>query len=70
MVQPELQIMNSQEAGDYLKVSKLFIQTLAKNKKIPATKIGRSWIFTRDSLDRWIRKRLNEDAILESLSLE
>ena len=65
-----LQIMTADEAGGYLKISKLFVQTLARNRKIPATKIGRSWIFTRDSLDRWIRKRLNEDAILESLSID
>jgi len=60
------EILTAEEAGKYLKVSKPFVVKLAKDGKVPATKLGRSWRFTRASLDNWIKKRLNEDAVLES----
>ncbi len=54
-------IMTAEEAAKYLKVSKQFIVKLAKEKKLPATKIGRSWRFSKSSLDLWINKRLKID---------
>ena len=62
----DTEIMTAEEASKYLKISKPFVVKLAKDGKVPATKIGRSWRFTRASLDNWIKKRLNEDAVLES----
>ena len=44
-------IMTAEEAGKYLKVSKPFMVKLAKDGKVPATKIGRYWRFTRSSLE-------------------
>ncbi len=55
------EIMTTEEAAEYLKVSKQFIVKLAKEKKLPATKIGRCWRFSRPSLEQWISKRLRVD---------
>ena len=53
------EIMTAEEAGEYLKVSKPFIVKLAKEGQVPATKLGRSWRFSRPHLQKWIDKRLN-----------
>lgn len=51
-------IMTPDEAAKFLKVSKSFLYQRAKSKEIPALKLGKSWRFTRSSLNRWINKQL------------
>lgn len=51
-------IMTPDEAAKFLKVSKSFLYQRAKTKEIPALKLGKSWRFTRSSLNRWINKQL------------
>ena len=45
--EPAPEIMNIEEVADLLRVSTQTIYTLARNGKLPATKIGREWRFSR-----------------------
>ena len=44
------------EVVDYLKVTKRAIYRLAAAKKIPAFKVGGSWRFRMEDIDRWIAR--------------
>jgi excisionase family DNA binding protein/YgiT-type zinc finger domain-containing protein len=44
------EIMNIEEVADLLRVSAQTVYTLARNGKLPATKIGREWRFSRAKL--------------------
>ncbi|MBB63471.1 MAG: AlpA family transcriptional regulator [Waddliaceae bacterium] len=54
----EEEVLTCAEASKYLKVSKSFLYKKAKEKEIPAMKVGNIWRFTRSSLNRWINQRL------------
>lgn len=48
---PELpEIMNVEEVADLLRVSSQTVYNLVKQGKLPATKIGREWRFSRDAV--------------------
>jgi excisionase family DNA binding protein len=46
--------MTSVEAAEYLKMHVKTVCRLAKEKKIPAKKVGSEWRFLRSVLDRWL----------------
>jgi excisionase family DNA binding protein len=39
----------------YLKMPKSTLYRLVQGKKLPGHKVGRSWRFDRDEIDRWIK---------------
>jgi excisionase family DNA binding protein/YgiT-type zinc finger domain-containing protein len=45
--EPAPEIMNIEEVADLLRISTQTVYTLARNGKLPATKIGREWRFSR-----------------------
>ena len=45
------------EAVDYIGVGKTQLYQLAKEGKIPATKVGKQWKFDSDQLDLWLSKK-------------
>ncbi len=47
-------VMTSVEAADYLKMHVKTVCRLAKEKKIPAKKVGSEWRFLRSVLDKWL----------------
>jgi len=47
--------MDIKEAATYLGLSVFTVRKLAKNKGLPAAKIGRAYRFIRDDLDSYIR---------------
>lgn len=49
-------LMNTDEAAQYLHISKDWLYTLASKKDIPYYKVGKGLRFDRDELDRWQRK--------------
>ena len=57
------QIMTTREVARYLKLHEITSGKYAKEGKIPATKIGRSWRFTKDSIDDLIA---SQTGMLES----
>jgi len=50
-------IMTVQEVAAYLRLSMATVYKLAQARKIPATKIGRTWRFSRQLVDEWVRQQ-------------
>jgi len=57
------EVMTSVEAAEYLKMHVKTVCRLAKEKKIPAKKVGSEWRFLRSVLDRWLAQ---EEEALET----
>lgn len=51
------EIMTPHEAAEYLNLHVRTIYRLAKNGKLPGHKVGRSWRFRKDALDKWLSVR-------------
>ena len=52
-------LMTIDEVAKYLRIHKSTIYRLAKNRRIPASKVGNKWRFRKDVIDRWLSKREN-----------
>ncbi len=52
----ENNLMTVHDVAAYLRLSEATIYRLAKSKKMPAVKIGRTWRFQRRLVEEWIRK--------------
>ena len=48
------QIMTTREMAEYLKFHEITICKHAADGKIPAFRIGRSWRFDKEAIDKWI----------------
>ena len=47
-------ILTPKEVSKYLKIPLSSLHQLAREKKIPAFKVGRHWRFKKDEIKRWI----------------
>jgi uncharacterized protein len=47
--------INLEELADYLQVSRAYLYKEVQAGQIPAVKLGRSWRFDRDAIDRWLK---------------
>jgi excisionase family DNA binding protein len=52
------QIMDIKELSEYLGIGKSKIYSLIRMKKIPASKIGRQYRFSKDIVDSWLRDKV------------
>ena len=52
------QIMDIKELSEYLGIGKSKIYSLIKQKKIPASRIGRQYRFSKDIVDNWLKERI------------
>ena len=50
-------VMNVEEVAAYLRVAPATIYRLAKRGEIPGAKVGRSWRFQKESIDRWLAEQ-------------
>ncbi|MEL7237149.1 MAG: helix-turn-helix domain-containing protein [Chloroflexota bacterium] len=51
-------VYTMQEAADYLDISKAMMETyVIRRGEIPGEKIGRSWVFTKETLDHFKRSK-------------
>lgn len=50
-------VMTVHDVAKYLRLSEATVYKLAKDKKIPAIKIGRAWRFQRRVVEEWIKRR-------------
>lgn len=48
------QVLTIEELADYLRVSKSAIYRLVQEGRLPGRKVGRSWRFSRPSIDAWL----------------
>ncbi|MDO8748602.1 MAG: helix-turn-helix domain-containing protein [Candidatus Omnitrophota bacterium] len=56
----------AEDVAQYLKLHPYTVRRLAREKKIPAFRVGGQWRFRKDEIDRWSRsysfsdKKVNE----------
>lgn len=53
------EILTIVQTGDLLKVGKSTLYKMARDGKIPSTKVGREWRFVKSELIRWLKKKGN-----------
>lgn len=51
-----LEVLNMDQLAEYLGMSKASIYHLVASGKIPGTKIGKQWRFSRSAIDEWLSK--------------
>jgi len=61
------QLLTVEEVARYLRLNKFTIYRLARDGKIPAFKIGKTWRFRKDMLDKWLQTHLNCEEYKEVL---
>ena len=55
------QLLTTKETCDFLKIGRLTLYRMLKNKKIFGCKVGRSWRFEKSILERWIEDKMQEN---------
>ena len=48
-------VLNLQEAAEFLKVSKVTLGRRVRAGEVPAKKVGNQWRFSREALTQWLR---------------
>jgi len=51
-------IMSTKELSQYIGFSKSKIYQLIRQKKIPASKIGRQYKFSKEMIDAWLKEKM------------
>lgn len=52
------EVMDIRSLASYLGMGKSKIYALIRQKKIPASRIGRQYRFSKDVIDQWLREKL------------
>jgi excisionase family DNA binding protein len=60
MEQPE-EILTIDQTSKFLKVGKSTLYKMARNGKIPASKVGREWRFVKSNIIKWIKRNSNNN---------
>lgn len=56
-------IINLQELKNYLQLHEMTVYRLAKRGIIPGFKVGNHWRFKKSIIEKWILKKLDQQAI-------
>lgn len=59
--------LSIEEAAKYLGMGKTVLYTLARENRIPASKVGKKWMFEKDQLDVWLRANQPMNTFFTSL---
>ena len=51
-------VMSIKELSDYLGIGKSKIYNLIRHQKIPASKIGRQYRFSKDVINNWLKESI------------
>jgi excisionase family DNA binding protein len=63
------EVMTLREASQYLGISPDTLYKYLSEKSIPAFKLGNRWRFKKDSLDRWMERKIERtEVVTESRS--
>lgn len=60
MIETGLDILTLTEVAAYLRVTKRTLYRLAQEGRLPAFKLGGTWRFRREELDRWITENIGK----------
>ena len=55
-----VQIMTVKDVASYLKLNERTVYRMATSAKIPAFKVGTSWRFKREDIEKWIEEQKND----------
>jgi len=58
------EVMTLREASQYLGVSPDTLYKYLSEKSIPAFKLGNRWRFKKDSLDRWMERKIERTELV------
>jgi excisionase family DNA binding protein len=58
---PHHEILNLEQAADYLGVSSKTFQKVLREGEMPGRKVGREWKFSRRALETWIANSKSRD---------
>jgi excisionase family DNA binding protein len=58
MVGPPPEVMDIKTLAQYLGMGRSKIYNLIRQKKIPASRIGRQYRFSKGLIDQWLKERL------------
>lgn len=58
-----LEIMTVSEVATYLHLSQATVYQMARNGQIPVARIGRTWRFTKESINAWLSRSTEKDQI-------
>ncbi len=54
------EIMTVKDVAAYLKLNERTVYRMATSAKMPAFKVGSSWRFKREELEKWIEQHKND----------
>jgi len=54
------QIMTVKDVASYLKLNERTVYRMATSANIPAFKVGTSWRFKREDIEKWIEEQKND----------
>jgi excisionase family DNA binding protein len=60
MIETGLDILTLTEVAAYLRVTKRTLYRLAQEGQLPAFKLGGTWRFRREELNRWITENIGK----------
>jgi excisionase family DNA binding protein len=52
----KLGLMTTLELAEYLRISRISVYRLVRQKQIPVSKVGRQLRFRKDTIDMWLSK--------------
>ncbi len=52
------EVMDIKELSEYLGIGKSKIYNLIRNRKIPASRIGRQYRFSKEVVDAWLKEKI------------
>jgi len=56
-------MMSIFDAAGYLGISVFSLRKLAREKRIPAGKVGRQWRFRQEDLDKFLKQQYGEEHV-------
>ena len=56
-----MEVLNLEEACQYLRIAKPTLYKYIRKGQIPAFKMGRVWRFHKESLEQWVKNRVQTD---------
>ncbi|MDY6917516.1 MAG: helix-turn-helix domain-containing protein [Chloroflexota bacterium] len=57
LIERRPRLMNTGEVAKYLRVSRSLIYRMAREGQIPALKVGRKWLFRKETIEQWLSER-------------
>jgi excisionase family DNA binding protein len=70
-IRPDVkEVMDIKELSEYLGIGKSKIYSLIRHKKIPASRIGRQYRFSKEIVNNWLKERIITKKEEPSFNLE